>query len=212
MFPHVLKLFFPVIADHYFYIPGRPVRRIFFASVLGTTAAAICYPKQAVDITQTNYQRLKVFVNEQRSKYNQKQAEKAAKEELKLRAEETQVLEDQGSPTVEVTKEEVVESQTEVSNVQEKPTESEMTAEVTSQSSFWSKIPFVDKLIGGKTSAITGDVSPSQEASDDKVATEAEISKDQVIVQEDSASGDVKPEGDIGQSNPEDKDMYSTRS
>ncbi|XP_020619309.1 uncharacterized protein LOC110057068 [Orbicella faveolata] len=189
----------------------RPIRRIFFASVLGTTAAAICYPKQAVDITQTNYQRLKVFVNEQRSNYNQKQAEKAAKEELKLRAEETRVLEDQGSPTVEVTKGEVVESQTEVSDVQEKTTEPEMAAEVKPQSSFWSKIPFVDKLTGGKTSA-TGDVSPVQ-VSDDKVVTaEAESSKDQVIVQEDSASGDVKPEGDLGQSNPEDKDMYSTRS
>jgi len=189
----------------------RPIRRIFFASVLGTTAAAICYPKQAVDITQTNYQRLKVFVNEQRSNYNQKQAEKAAKEELKLRAEETRVLEDQGSPTVEVTKGEVVESQTEVSDVQEKTTEPEMAAEVKPQSSFWSKIPFVDKLTGGKTSA-TGDVSPVQ-VSDDKVDTaEAESSKDQVIVQEDSASGDVKPEGDLGQSNPEDKDMYSTRS
>lgn len=150
-------------------------------------------------------------MNEQRSNYNQKQAEKAAKEELKLRAEETRVLEDQGSPTVEVTKGEVVESQTEVSDAQEKTTEPEMAAEVKPQSSFWSKIPFVDKLTGGKTSA-TGDVSPVQ-VSDDKVVTaEAESSKDQVIVQEDSASGDVKPEGDIGQSNPEDKDMYSTRS
>lgn len=150
-------------------------------------------------------------MNEQRTKYNQKQAEKAANEELKLRAEETQVLEDQGSPTVEVTKEEVVGSQTEVSDVQEKPTEPEKAPEVTPQSSFWSKIPFVDKLIGGKTSE-TGDVSPVQVASDDQVVTEAESSKDQVIVQEDSPSGDVKPEGDIGQSNPEDKDMYSTRS
>ena len=150
-------------------------------------------------------------MNEQRSKYNQKQAEKAAKEELKLRAEETQVLEDQASPTVEVTKEEVVESQTEVSDVQVKPTEPEIAAEVKPQSSFWSKIPFVDKLTGGKTSA-TGDVSPVQETSDDKAANEVESSKDRVIVQEDSASGDVKPEGDIGQSNPEDKDMYSTRS
>ena len=189
---------------------GRPIRRIFFASVLGTTAAAICYPKQAVDITQTNYRRLKVFVKEQRSKYNQKQAEKAAKEELKTPVEEGQALEGEGNPTVAVTKEEVVESQTEVSDVQEKTTELGIAAEVKPQSSFWSKIPFVDKLTGGKTNA-TGDVSPVQ-VSDDKGVTEAERSKDQVIVQEDSPSQDVKPQGDIGQSNPEDKDMYSTRS
>ena len=150
-------------------------------------------------------------MNEQRSKYNQKQAEKAAKEELKLRAEET-VLEDQGSPTVEVIKEEVVESQIEASDAQQQTTEPEMTAEVKPQSSFWSKIPFVDKLTGGKTST-SDDVSPAvQVVSDDKIVTEAESSKDQVIVQEYSPSRDVEPEGDIGQSNPEDKDMYSTRS
>ena len=152
-------------------------------------------------------------MNEQRSKYNQKQAEKAAKEELTLRAEETQVLEGHGSPTIEVTNAEVVrESQTEVSDVQEKASDPENAPEVKPQSSFWSKIPFVENLIGGKTSS-TGDLSPVKVASDDKVVTaEAESSKDQVIVQEESASGDVKPEGDIGQSNPEDKDMYSTRS
>lgn len=206
-----LNLFFGIhVADNSFYIPGRPIRRIFFASILGTTAAAICYPKQAVDITQTNYQRLKVFVNEQRSKYNQKQAEKAAKEELKLRAEETQPLEDQGIPKVEVTEEEVVESPTEVTSVQEKTTEPQMAAEMKPQSSFWSKIPFLDKLTGGNTTS-SGDLSPVQ-TSDDKVVTEVESDKDQVIVQEDSPGGDVKPEGDIGQSNPEDKDMYSTRS
>lgn len=151
-----------------------------------------------------------MFVNEQRNKYNQKQAEKAAKEELKTPVVERQLLEDQGNPAVEVTKEEVVESQTEVSDVQEKTTEPEIATEVKPQSSFWSKIPFVDKLTGGKRSA-TGDVSPVH-VSDGKGVTEAESSKDQVVVQEDSPSQDVKPEGDIGQSNPEDKDMYSTRS
>ncbi len=177
---------------------------------MGTTAAAICYPKQAVDITQTNYQRLKVFVNEQRRKYNEKQAEKAAKEELKTPVEETQSLEDPGNATVEVVKEEMAESQTEGSDVQEKTTEPVIAAEVKPQSSFWSKVPFLDKIIGGKTST-TGDVSPVQ-VSEDKGAAEVESSKDQVIVQEDSPRRAVKPDGDIGQSNPEDKDMYSTRS
>lgn len=177
---------------------------------MGTTAAAICYPKQAVEITQTNYQRLKVFINEQRTKYNQRQAEKAAKEELKTPVAETQIVEDQEKSTVEVAKEEVVESQTEKSEVQEKTTEPAGAAEVKPQSSFWSKVPFIDKFIGGNKSA-TGDASPV-DVSEDKGAAEAESSKDQVIIQEDSPSQTVKPDGDIGQSNPEDKDMYSTRS
>ncbi|KAJ7388525.1 hypothetical protein OS493_037042 [Desmophyllum pertusum] len=186
----------------------RPIRRIFFSSVLGTSAAAICYPKQAVEITQTSYHRLKVFINEQRNKYNQKQAEKAAKEELKTPVEETQISEDQDNPIVEVAKEEDVKSQIEVSDVQEKTTEPAVAAEEKPQSSFWSKVPFLNKFIGGKSST-TGDVSPVQ-VSEEKGAANTESSKDQVIVQEDSPS-EVKAEGDTGQSNPEDKDMYSTR-
>ena len=59
---------------------------------------------------------------------------------------------------------------------------------------------------------LSGDVSPAQVAIEDQVATGAESSKDPVIMQKDSPGGDLKAEGDIGQSNPEDKDMYSTRS
>ena len=175
---------------------------------MGTSAAAICYPKQAVEITQTSYHRLKVFINEQRNKYNQKQAEKAAKEELKTPVEETQISEDQDNPIVEVAKEEDVKSQIEVSDVQEKTTEPAVAAEEKPQSSFWSKVPFLNKFIGGKSST-TSDVSPVQ-VSEEKGAANTESSKDQVIVQEDSPS-EVKAEGDTGQSNPEDKDMYSTR-
>ena len=179
---------------------------------MGTTAAAICYPKQAVDITKTNYQRLKVFVNEQWSQYNQKQAEKAAKEQLKTSTAETKALEEQENPTVEVTKEVVVESQTENVDTQEKTTKPGVAHEVKPPSSFWSKIPYLGQFIGGKTSA-TDEVSPV-EVSEDKGADEmAENNKDQVIIQDDSPNqAEVKPEGDIGQSNPEDKDMYSTRS
>ena len=91
-------------------------------------------------------------MNEQRSKYNQKQTEKAAREELKLRAEETQVLEDQGSPTVEVTKEEVVESQTEVSDVQEKPSKCMIP---TSTLRSWENVSYVNYILPTPGTTIT---------------------------------------------------------
>ena len=173
--------------------------------------AAICYPKQAVHITQTNYQRLKVFINDQRNKYNQKQAEKAAKEELKNSVDKTKMLEGQEAAAVDEVKEEDAAGKNEVSQElekQETTTEPVVTTEDKPQGSFWSKIPFVDKFIGGKSSK-AGDVSPVQVS---ESVDESESSKDQVIVQEESTSEVSAPEGDIGQSNPEDKDMYSTRS
>ena len=42
---------------------------------LGTTSLAICFPEQAVDITLTNYNRLKVFMKEKRTNFSQKRAE-----------------------------------------------------------------------------------------------------------------------------------------
>ena len=54
------------------HFPGRPFRRVFFATGLGTIAASICYPREAVDLSLTSFEKLKNFVNEQREKYSQK--------------------------------------------------------------------------------------------------------------------------------------------
>ena len=197
------------MVEFVFFPLGRPIRRIFYSAVLGTTAAAICYPKQAVDIALANYDRLKVFVKEQQNKFNQKRAEQVALKELEKAVEQTGISEDQEKPIeelAEVKSENMREHQVEVSEVQEEIPKQEETVEEKLKWSFWSKIPFVDKYIGSKTS----DVSPAV-ASEVENITEAEPSKDQVIIQEESTS-EAKPEGDIGQSNPEDKDMYSTRS
>ena len=205
----------------YYFIPGRPIRRIFFSSVLGTTAAAICYPKEAVLITQTNYHRLKTFVIEQWEKHNKRQAERAVKEELKTSVDETKTLEGQKTSTAEEVKAEtasvddVKEGASNQKEIIEKQETQETNAEPpvvstenTSKGSFWSKIPFVDKFMGAKPSEADEVKSVKVVESVDKTGS----SKDQVIVQEETPSDVPKPEGDTGQSNPEDKDMYSTRS
>ena len=208
-------------AMDYYFVPGRPIRRIFFSSVLGTIAAAICYPKEAVLITQTNYHRLKSFVIEQWEKHNKRQAERAVKEELKTSVDETKTLEGQKTSTAEVksetasvdeVKEEGASNQKEIIEKQEtQETNAEpvvVSTENTSKGSFWSKIPFVDKFMGAKPSEADEVKSVKVVESVDKTGS----SKDQVIVQEKTSSDVPKPEGDTGQSNPEDKDMYSTRS
>lgn len=202
-------------AMDYYFVPGRPIRRIFFSSVLGTTAAAICYPKEAVLITQTNYHRLKTFVIEQWEKHNKRQAERAVKEELKTSVDETKTSTAEvkaETASVDEVKEEGAPNQKEIIEKQEtEETNAEplvVSTENTSKGSFWSKIPFVDKFMGAKPSEANEVKSVKVVESVDKTGS----SKDQVIVQEKTSSDVPKPEGDTGQSNPEDKDMYSTRS
>ena len=207
-------------AMDYYFVPGRPIRRIFFSSVLGTTAAAICYPKEAVLITQTNYHRLKTFVIEQWEKHNKRQAERAVKEELKTSVDETKTLEGQKTSTAEVkaetasvdeVKEEGASNQEIIEKQETQETNAEplvVSTENTSKGSFWSKIPFFNKFTGAKPSEADEVKSVKVVESVDRTGS----SKDHVIVQEKTSSDVPKPEGDTGQSNPEDKDMYSTRS
>ena len=207
-------------AMDYCFVPGRPIRRIFFSSVLGATAAAICYPKEAVLITQTNYHRLKTFAIEQWEKHNKRQAERAVKEELKTSVDETKTLEGQKTSTAEVkaetasvdeVKEEGASNQEIIEKQETQETNAEppvVSTENTSKGSFWSKIPFFNKFMGEKPSEADEVKLVKVVESVDKTGS----SKDQVIVQEKTSSDVPKPEGDTGQSNPEDKDMYSTRS
>ena len=190
---------------------GRPIRRIFYSALLGTTAAAICYPKYAVDVTLANYDRLKVFTKEQLDTFNQKRAEQPAVKELENPVEEVVVSESQDKP-VEVVAEVTSVNQNEVEGdkVGENTTQSEVAVEEKPKASFWSKIPFIDKIMGSKESVVSSDVSSVASSKGDSV-TEDKPTKDQVVIQEESTS-QANVQGDIGQSNPEDKDMYSTRS
>ena len=78
-----------IIALTSFFPLGRPIRRILHSGAIGTTALAICYPKQAVDITLTNYDRLKAFVKEQITKFNRRRAENPLVKEVQTSVHET---------------------------------------------------------------------------------------------------------------------------
>lgn len=185
--------------------------------MLGTTAAAICYPNQAVDIALANYDRLKVYTREQWHKFNQTRTEQAASKKLESPVEDTEISKDQDKPTENVPEQanvELTEDKVEVKEAPEEVPEERVVAvaEQKPKTSFWSNIPFLDKFIGSRESTTGDEVSPLVGVGEGEDVKGSGDIKDQVIVQQESTSQEVKIEGDIGQSNPEDKDMYSTRS
>ncbi|XP_068735032.1 MICOS complex subunit MIC27-like [Montipora capricornis] len=194
----------------------RPVRRILYSGVLGTTALAICYPKEAVDITLANYDRLKAFMKEQISNFNQKKAEQPVIEEAQSVVEETVIPEGQEELVDKVAESASVntpEEQDRVVEVEETVVRPEDANEEKPKSSFWSRIPFFDKLVSNKEeSVVSSDAHPTEASSGELGSISDEGNKDQVIVLEQSTGQPNNFEGEIGQSNPEDKDMYSTRS
>ena len=180
---------------------GRPIRRTFFSFALGSSAAAICYPRQAVDMSLASYDRLKEFVKQQKIWFNQ---------------EKTPVISDQ-PPTPSETRD--VENTSQLSSTPVSPSierefpeesvESEeqvVAAQGEAQSSLWSKMPFLHKLTGGILKTSKDVVTQANNG-----GNSVDVTKDEVVIQEDTQNHG-KIEGDTGQSNPEDKDMYSTRS
>ena len=213
-------LFFPIAFTTPFFSPlGRPIRRIFYSGAIGTTALAICYPKQAVDITLTNYDRLKAFVKEQMTNLNQKRAEKPFVKEVQTPLHEATNLKEEHEP-VQIVVESVNDNapvDEQQKDVEMEDTKARLEDEVKEnkgkqESPFWSKIPFLDRLVGKKEDpAVVSESSLAVGNKEETGLVATDEKKDQILLLEQTASK-ANVEGDVGQSNPEDKDMYSTRS
>ena len=81
LFQLLLCIFFP---------SGQPIRRVLHSGTIGTTALAICFPKLRLYIlTHTNYDRLKAFVKQQTTNFNQKRAENPFVKEVQTPVHET---------------------------------------------------------------------------------------------------------------------------
>ena len=164
-----------------------------------------------------NYDRLKMYTREQWHKFNQTRTEQAASKKLESPVEGTEISKDQDKPTKNVPEQanvELREDKVEVKEVPEEVSEERVVADAEQKpkASFWSNIPFLDKFIGNRESPTGDEVSPPVGVGEGEDVKGSGDIKDQVIVQQESTIEEVKIEGDIGQSNPEDKDMYSTRS
>ena len=80
------------------------------------------------------------------------------------------------------------------------------------ESAFWSKTPIIDKFFGKRESpSLSSESSPAVSNKEEIGSVATDENKEQVILFEQSAA-QTNVEGDIGQSNPDDKDMYSTPS
>ena len=76
------------------------------------------------------------------------------------------------------------------------------------ESPFWSKTPIIDKFFGKKESpSLSSESSPAVSNKEVIGSVATDENKEQVILFEQSA-GQTNVEGDIGQSNPDDKDVY----
>ena len=76
---------------------------------------------------------------------------------------------------------------------------------------FWSKIPFVDELIRKEEDlAVSFNLSPAVANKEEIGLVATDENKDIVILSQQTA-GQAYVKDNLGQSNPEDKDMYSTR-
>ena len=76
------------------------------------------------------------------------------------------------------------------------------------ESPFWSKTPIIDKFFGKRESpSLSSESSPAVSNKEVIGSVATDENKEQVILFEQSA-GQTNVEGDIGQSNPDDKDVY----
>ena len=78
------------------------------------------------------------------------------------------------------------------------------------ESPFWSKIPIINKFFGKKENpSLSSESSPAVSNKGEIGSVATDENKEQVILFVRSAA-QTNVEGDIGQSNPEGKDLYST--
>ena len=80
------------------------------------------------------------------------------------------------------------------------------------ESPFWSKTPIIDKFFGKRESpSLSSESSPAVRNKEEIGSVATDENKEQVILFEQSVA-QTNVEGDIGQLEPEDEDMYSTPS
>lgn len=198
-----------------FSITERRIRRTIYSVGLGTVAASVCYPQKAWIVSQKVYENTKVLLMKLKSMYDEqkkKQMEKVKEEkheselitEDEVIAEQIQVV----PSTDEMKSDELVTGTPEEEEISVLPTIKEV--DVTpissaletkeSDKSYLTNIPFLGWFFKSKKPVI---IEANQ-------STEADVSTG---VEESSEQGKkTEVAEDHGQSNPEDKDMYSTRS
>ncbi|XP_001630673.2 MICOS complex subunit Mic27 [Nematostella vectensis] len=205
---------------------GRcPFRRVFYSVGLGAAVASLCYPSKATDISLEGYRKAKMFISDQWTKYQENkpkitknpgkvldmtsQTEGATEEKFVIvdkpvEMPETKLVNEEGTPVeaVEIT-----------------PSESQNSKQVSSEmaeESIMTKVPFVGWFFKSNSSnADTNDEnSVVIESQEEKTQEKSDVSgKDQrMVIEPEEVKKPLKVEGDPGQSNPDDKDMYSTRS
>ncbi|KAK3722081.1 hypothetical protein QZH41_019829 [Actinostola sp. cb2023] len=196
----------------------RPFRRIFYSAGLGSIAFSICYPQKAWHISQKGYETSKGLFEKLKTMYDEQKQHHQTIEEDKPETTvpiEQELFEEppEPLPVVEVNvepKEAPLTPKEGVTEAKEMGTSSFTSALdfKENERSYMSYIPFLGWFFKNKQSTDSSDVVMSVSSETSKV----EVQPTQSAV-ESSDKAETKQEvvGDHGQSNPADKDMYSTR-
>lgn len=212
---HVLFLIHLFVSQ--FSNPGRPFRRLFYSAGLGSIAFSACYPQKAWVITKKGAEQSKVLFNKLKAMYDeqkQKRLTQAAEEKIETKAtveKPGEFVQEHPAPTLVKIQE--PEPPTVVINEEIKDIGAmTITGALDSESerSYFSYIPFLGWFFKGSSSNVTTAESMVKEQTqtplvgdkDEKCGCESSVP---------SANAKQEAVGDHGQSNPEDKDMYSTR-
>jgi hypothetical protein len=194
----------------------RRIRRTVYSVGLGTVAASICYPQKAWIISKKAYEKSKVLFKEMKSKYDEQKEKRVTDIPETTLIKEEEFAPDPIQPVSDAEEELLVQSKDEPPTPKDEILTSIKEMEVTpirsaldtqdADRSYLSYIPFLGWFFKAKQSVSNKAV---QSTETDISSAVVESSKQS---QQSENKPDVKVAEDHGQSNPEDKDMYSTRS
>ena len=183
-------------------LTGRPYRRFLYSAGLGTAAAAVCYPKCALSVTKSSYKRFKSFVQEQQRKYSENKLSKEPSQQVTKETDVTSPLQTSNEAKIN---EKVLTYPDDASEepVMEQEQLNSIRNDLNVEQPFWKKVPFLSKLF---------EDNKSKKEETSKLFYKENIQQPkQVELVKDKSKRPQDVFGDHGQSNPDDKDMYTTR-
>ncbi|XP_031556449.1 uncharacterized protein LOC116293192 [Actinia tenebrosa] len=192
----------------------RRIRRTIYSVGLGTAAASVCYPQKAWIVSQKVYEKTKVLLMELKSMYDEQKKKQMA--EVKQEKFKSELIKEEEvvakpievvTPADEMKIDELIIATTEeempvlptIKEVDITPISSALETKE-SDKSYLSNVPFLGWFFKSKKPVIIEATENAESVVGNVVEESREQSKKTEVVE------------DHGQSNPEDKDMYSTRS
>ena len=172
---------------------GQPFKRLFFSTALGLSVSGVLYPKKAVDISSAGYEKAKVYGSKAINYVREQWKEKPKQLEININ-------DKQGNGSVVADNESELEATPSSIKDEEFVIVTESEIQGSESESYRDRIASSDISHVGEKAVIQD---KEQEIAQDSKTNSSLVANDKETKE--------KPI-DLGQSNPEDGDLYSTRS